>query len=335
MYKYWCEVSMRPSEVATALQTCIRAKQPAIVWGGPGIGKSQLSRQVAAALNRSVIDVRASLLDPVDLRGIPRVEDGRTVWCPPIFLPKPGAPDSLLVLDELNRAPVLTQNGLFQLVLDRALGEYQLPSNTEIIACCNREQDGGGVQRMPQALANRFVHLEMEPNLDDFCRFAISAGFEPAVIAFLRFRPDLLYKFSREERAFPTPRAWEFVSKITAAGPGASVEHQLYEGTVGSGAAVEYSAFLKLFRTLPNIDAILLNPASAAVPKDPATLFAVSSAIARRANDQTLGRVLTYAARLPEEYEVFTVKDALQRDQTLASLPDFTTWAVRHSDVVF
>lgn len=326
---------MKPSEVATAVTICIDAKQPVIIWGAPGIGKSQVAQQTAATLNRALIDIRASLLDPVDLRGIPAVRDGRTHWMPPIFLPNGSSGPSLILLDELNRAPVLTQNGLFQLVLDRALGEYKLPADCELVACCNRESDGGGVQKMPQALANRFAHLTMEPDLEDWCKWAIRANIEPAVIAFLRFRPDLLHQFSRTDKAFPTPRSWEFVSRITAKKPGNGIEHSLYAGSVGDGAAIEYSAFLRLFRELPSIDAILLNPASAAVPNGPATLFAVSCALARRASGQNLGRVLTYLERLPAEYGIYGVQDAVRRDAALSSTPEFTKWVVGHSDVLF
>jgi len=326
---------MKPSNVATALTTCINARQPVMIWGAPGIGKSQVAQQTAQVLNRAVIDIRASLLDPVDLRGIPHIDKGRTAWCPPAFLPDASAPPSIILLDELNRAPVLVQNGLFQLVLDRALGEYRLPDTAEVVACCNRESDGGGVQRMPQALANRFVHLEMEPDLEDWCKWAVRFGIEPPVIAFLRFRPDLLHQFSRSDRAFPTPRSWEFVSRITGVNPGNGIEHALYSGSVGEGAAVEYSAFLRLYRELPSIDAVILNPASAPIPNGPATLFAVAYALARRATCGTFGRILQYLDRLPAEYGVYAVQDATRRDTSIQSTPEFTRWAIAHADVIF
>ncbi len=325
---------MKPSEIAIALTCCIDAKQPVIVWGSPGIGKSQVTQQTGAKLNRRVIDVRASLLDPVDLRGIPSVKDGKTHWNTPAFLPSDNTP-TLVLLDELNRAPVMTQNALFQLVLDRKLGEYTLPPTCEIAACCNRESDGGGIVKMPQALCNRFAHLQMDVDLEDWSRWAIGANIEPAVIAFLRFRPELLHQFSRTERAFPTPRSWEFVSRITGKKPGNGIEHALYCGAVGDGAAVEYSAFLRLFRELPNIDAILLNPSTAALPTQPATMFAVASALARRASVTNFGRVLQYTARLPQEYAIYAVKDAVRRDPTLSACPEFTSWAITNSDVVF
>jgi MoxR-like ATPase len=325
---------MKPSELASALQTCIDAAQPACLWGSPGIGKSQIVHQVASARQVAIRDVRAVLLDPVDLRGLPHVNgDNRAHWCIPEFLPRDGA--GILFLDELNRAPMLVQNACFQLVLDRALGEYVLPAGWQIVAACNRESDGGGVTRMSSALCNRFVHLDCEPDLDDWCKWAVTHAIEPAVIAFLRFRPNLLHEFSRTEKAFPSPRSWEFVSKITGKQTNPEIEHALYKGTVGDGAAVEFSGFIRLYRSIPSIDGILLNPATAIVPADPASRYAVASALARRASLQNLKRVITYLDRMPQEYAVMAIKDATARDATLCATSEFTTWCIAHSDVVF
>jgi len=326
---------MKPSEVASMLECCVDVKMPACIWGSPGIGKSDVVRQTGLKLQRRVIDVRASLLDAVDLRGIPSIQNGRTTWCTPDFLPDGTGGPSILFLDELNRAPTMVQNALLQLTLDRKLGEYSLPGNCEVVAACNEAGHGGGIQKMPQAQMNRFEHIEMEHDTDDWSRWAVQNGMEPAVIAFVRFRPELLNQFSLKDRAFPTPRSWSFVSKITAKKPGNGIEHALYRGAVGTAAADEYSAFLRMFRELPNIDAILLSPGTAAIPTQPATIFAVVSALSRRVTFANIARIFQYFARLPQEYGVFGVQDAVRRDDNLKSTPDFTRWAIDNAGVTF
>ena len=326
---------MKPSELVPAIETCLRATEPTCIWGPVGIGKSDIVHQVGANLNLIVRDVRAVLLDPVDLRGLPHVNgDGRAHWAIPEFLPRDGA--GILFLDELNRACTMVQNACLQLVRDRKIGEYALPPDWRILAACNRESDGGGVTKMSSALASRFIHLDCEPSLDDWCKWAVTHAIEPAVIAFLRFRPDLLHKFDKNEKAFPCPRTWEFVSKITAQQPARNIEFEIFRGTVGHGAAVEYSAFLQLFRNIPSIDAILLNPTTAPVPtNDAASLWAIAAALSRRATDANFRRALTYLDRMPQEYGVMSVKDATARDAALCSTPEFTNWAVGHADVIF
>jgi MoxR-like ATPase len=324
---------MKPSEVATAVTTCIEANRPPCLVGSPGVGKSKIMAQVATATNRRLIDVRAVLLDPVDLRGLPHINgDGRAHWSQPDFLPRDGS--GILFFDELNRAPQLVQNACLQLVLDRALGDYQLPAGWTTAAAIN--PDGGGVNKFSAALNSRFVHLDCDTDLDDWCKWAVRAAIEPAVIAFLRFRPELLNQYDRTARAFPNPRSWQFMSEITAKQPARAVELALFEGTVGHGAAIEYAAFLQLFRNIPSIDSILLSPDKANVPtNDPASLWAIGAALARRATDQNFRRVLTYLDRMPQEYAVMTVRDATVRDASLATTGEFTQWAIQHADVVF
>jgi hypothetical protein len=325
---------MKPTELALALEVLINARQPAHVWGGPGIGKSDIVRQVARKMGRDLRDVRAVLLDPVDLRGLPHVNgDNRAHWCVPDFLPRDGS--GILFLDELNRAPMLVQNACLQLVLDRQIGEYILPEGWDVVAAGNRLSDGGGVTKMNSALSTRFRHLDAEADLDQWCQWAIRADIQPVVIAFVRFRPELLYKFEAGERTFPCPRTHEAVSRMVACNPSPAIEHDLYRGAYGDGAAVEFSAFMQLYRELPSIDAILLDPKHAPVPEKPASLFAVSCALGRRATVDNFDRVTQYLNRLSDEYNVMAVKDAVARDAGIAGTPVFTKWAIKHSDVVF
>src|ERR1700674_2098107 len=150
---------MKPSEITQALDICLQAFQPVILWGKPGIGKSNIVHQTAARNSLQLIDVRAVLLDPVDLRGLPHVNgDNRAHWAIPDFLPRNGA--GILFLDELNRAAQLVQNACLQLVLDRKLGEYTLPEQWRVVAACNAS--GTGTSKMSDALTNRFVHLDCE-----------------------------------------------------------------------------------------------------------------------------------------------------------------------------
>ena len=154
------DYTLRPSELAATLALLVEARQPTLVWGPPGTAKSMIAQQVAADAGRQYVDVRALLLDPVDLRGIPwRDSADRTRWAPPAFLPPTDDPGRWLInLEELPSAVPMVQAALYQLVLDRKVGEYELPEGASLIACGNRESDRGVVHRLPTPLASRFVH---------------------------------------------------------------------------------------------------------------------------------------------------------------------------------
>lgn len=338
---------MRLDTATAALNAYLDADVPAFIWGAPGVGKSDSVRAVAKARNLPLIDVRAVLLDPVDLRGLPHVDaNGRAAWAPPAFLPeasRDGA-EGLFFMDELNAAPASVQAACFQLVLDRKLGEYTLPPGWRIVAAGNRQSDRAAAQRMPTALANRFAHIDVEADADAWATWAAATGLNPLVLAFIRWRPALLHimpgaqpldraipALPADARAFPTPRAWAQVAKVANA-PDA-VRMALVSGLVGEGAAAEFEGFVRTWRALPALDLILSNPHAAPVPSEPAAMYAVTAAIARKADRNTFANVLAYAARLPREFEIVAAVDAVKRDPSLAETSAFTNWAIRNQDI--
>ena len=101
----------------------------------------------------------------------------------------------------------MVQASLYQLLLDRKVGEYELPEGASLIACGNRETDRGVVHRMPTPLASRFVHLEIRVDAEDWMGWGAANGIVPEVLYFA-YRPDLLHQFDPQstEKAFPCPR---------------------------------------------------------------------------------------------------------------------------------
>lgn len=325
---------MNAKQIKSALTTLIPLRQPAFIWGAPGVGKSQVVSQVAESLGRRLTDIRAVLLDPVDLRGLPSVQDGMAHWCPPSFLPAGG--EGVLFLDELNAAPPLVQAACYQLVLDRKVGEYVLPDGWTVVAAGNRETDRAVTHRMPSALANRFVHLDFSVDAETWLNWAQDAGIAEEVLAFIRFRPGLLHDFDpkKNEKAFPSPRSWEFAARILASGPDPEVELSLLKGTLGPGVAAEFAGFSRMFRQLPDPDAVINQPNTAAVPEEPATLYALCEALAKRAGDETAENIVTYASRLPSEFGVLLVRDAVKNHRGVVETPAFSHWATANSDVL-
>src|SRR5829696_5151135 len=184
---------MRPSEVTKALAALVPTRRPVYLWGPAGVGKSSLVRQAAEQLGLGLVDVRATLLDPVDLRGLPRLDGDTAVWLPPAFLPRSG--EGVLFLDELAQAAPLVQAACLQLTLDRRVGEYELPDGWSVIAASNRAEDRAGTHRLISPLLNRFVHLDLDVSADDWQTWAVAHGVSPEVRAFLGYRPALLFQF--------------------------------------------------------------------------------------------------------------------------------------------
>ncbi len=326
-----------PSDIQKTLELMVGIKQPVIVWGPPGVGKSAICRQVARNLGLTYIDVRVLLLEPVDLRGIPYRDDkNRTCWATPDFLPPENSDAGYLVnLDELASGTPMVKAALYQLILDRQIGEYRLPDGAAIVACSNREEDRAVVSHMPTPLASRFTHLNIQASHADWQAWAAANSITPEVSFFLQFRPDRLMDFDpkSKEKSFPCPRTWQFVSDIVRSRNdlSADVERSLIAGTVGKGAAVEFCSFLKMWREIPYPDEIFDNPANARVPSEPSQLMALCGALFRLADQTNMASIYTYARRLRREVGQFLVDSCVRRDSSLQSVPGFTDWAAHNS----
>ena len=156
---------MRPVQLLTVIEKEFQSTQyghhtPVMLWGAPGVGKSQMVAQVAARNHVPLIDIRLSQMEPSDLRGIPFLKGDIVDWAIPSMLPdqKRHGVAGILFLDEITSAPPSVSAAAYQLILDRSLGEYKVPDQWAIIAAGNRQGDRGVTYTMPAPLANRFSH---------------------------------------------------------------------------------------------------------------------------------------------------------------------------------
>ncbi len=344
---------MRPAQLLRVLEReFLSAAEghhtPVMLWGPPGVGKSQMVAQIAARHGARVIDIRLSQMEPSDLRGIPFRVDGRVEWAIPSLLPdaERHGQAGVLFLDEITSAPPAVSAAAYQLILDRRLGDYQVPSHWAIFAAGNRQGDRGVTYSMPAPLANRFSHFEVETHLDDWVSWAYANGIDERVIAFLRFRPELLFDFDPAHNpvAFPSPRSWEFAHR----GLRKFSDHpDLLQGTlqacVGPAAGVELTAFVDSLDQMPDLDAIIAGEA-VQVPKAIDLQYAVAAALvgrairARKGDDwaRVVGNILTYARRFPQrEMGVMLVSDLHRAiGGSLFEVPAFADWAQAVADVM-
>lgn len=326
---------MKPTHARQAIEACMNAKQSVFVWGQPGIGKSAVIKNIATERGIGFIDLRLSQLDTVDLRGFPMMKNDRMEFAIPGFLPTDMDSEGIIVLEELNSARPDMQATAYQFIHDRQIGAYKLPPKWSLIAAGNRDKDNGVTYSMGAPLSSRFVHVDFEVDFDDWRQWAVANGIAPEITNFISFRPALLNQFDPLKRSFPTPRTWEFVSKLLGSNvQDRLVESHLIDGSVGPEACAEFRAFLKIYRDLPNPDMVLMNPSKAPVPDDLATLYALCGALAARTTESNFGRLIEYCARLRGEFQVLTIKDACMRNKELAHTAEFADWTVKNFNLL-
>lgn len=266
-------LTIKPSELRLALLHLSTVKdkrnktgRPAFLWGPPGIGKSDIMRQVAEDLGFKFVDIRLSQMEPTDLRGIPykgvdKNNNSIMRWSPPSFLNLDHDIPTMYFLDEMNSAPQSIQAAAYQIILDKKVGEFELGPNDVVFAAGNRETDRGATFKMPTPLMNRFVHLELRTDFEDWQEWAIANRIHKTVVGYVSWQKQELFEFnpSSASRGFPTPRSWEFVSQLVSDEPNLKelIILAIIAGAVGEGIAIKFMEYRKMNEKLPNPSDIL------------------------------------------------------------------------------
>lgn len=327
---------MKPSDVTRYLAAVLPTRRPVWMWGSPGGGKSSVTYQAGADvfpdMNYRVWEVRATEFEGVDLRGVPLVHGGRTAWALPDLWPTDPADRGILFLDELGQGEPDVQKFLAKVALDRKVGDHSLPDQVYVVAASNRAKDKAGVGKVLTHLLNRFAHVDYDIDLDDWCRWAVGAGVSGEMRAFMRFKGGkFLDQFdpSLAERAFCSPRSWHACDDIYKACP-ADLRQEALAGVVGPGPAAEFLTFVELYHKLPDVDAVLKNPAAAPVPsREPSVLFSLVGALSDRVkkDPNLLPAYVAYSRRLPDEFSVVAAKELpMDLMRKVAGSPDFQGW---------
>ena len=335
---------------AVQLKECLQADVMAgltpMVASSPGIGKSDIIRSVAAAGNLKIIDLRVSQCEPVDMQGFPGVtEDGRMTFHIPEYFPIIGdtIPKNykgwLLFLDEFNSGNKQTEAACYKLILDRAVYKHKLHPMCFIIAAGNLTTDRAIVNTQSTATTSRMTHYRMRIDHKVWIDWANANEIDHRIISFIKFKPDILHMFdpASNDLTFPCPRTWEFASKVVKGRN--EIDHLTkvrLAGTVGKGAAVEFTTYSEIYQNLPTIDQILENPASGwRVPNEPSERFAITTMLAHNITPNNIENIVVAIERLPMDFQVITFKDIYKRTPALKGHAVINDWISRNSSAMF
>ena len=341
------------------VHVAIGHRDPVMLWGQPGAGKTDAVMQAATAdhprpawladrgqpwaTKGTICDVRLGQYESVDLRGIPvpDAERGRTVWYAPITLPFVGNPDFptdrliTLFLDEFNNCHPSVFGVAMQLTNERRIGEHILMDNVVIVCAGNREGDKGVTNRMPTTISNRLTHVEVALDVDAWCHYA--SGKVPAVgIAFLQFRKPLLSTFdpAKPDKAFATPRSWfKALAYYGDDTMPAHIKQAAMAGAIGQGPAAEFWGFVDVWQKMTPLSKILADPSGVALPEEASMRYATTVAVSGAMTKETVKACSTFLNRLDPEFSILAWQLAINRDRTLTATSEFIDFTKKYSHV--
>lgn len=328
---------MRPSALVDHLKSCYQAKIGCLVLGGPGIGKSEIARQVADQLKIGFLDLRLAYYDTVDLRGMPGIdrnsESHTTVWYPPRMLPTSGA--GIILLDELTAATPSVQTVAYQIMLDKGIANnYKMPNDWVAFAAGNRQEDRAVANRIPSPLISRNSVVTLEHNFEDWYEWAMkSPDVQPEVLGYLKFNSSALHDFNPAKwvpnTPYACPRSWVLLSRYLKTNRAMAYESlELISSFVGEGSSREFFTYINTYKKLPSFDEIIKNPAKAKLPTEPSILHAVAINLARKISVENLEKAFIYLQRLPKDFQTITVKELVDKeDEFFSKTPQWEIWA--------
>ena len=266
-------VSQMAEYLSNAYTNLILANKPlqrfpsVMLWGAPGVGKSQGVRQIATKIEEktnkkvAITDVRLLLFNPVDLRGIPTANAEKTlaVWLKPQIFQMDDSEDviNILFLDEISAAPQSVQAAAYQITLDRKVGEHMLPDNCIVMAAGNRVTDKSVAYNMPKALSNRLCHFEIKGDADSWHKWAVKTGIHEYILGYLEYNSVALMRFDSTgtDLAFATPRSWEMASNIfNDISSDMNEVYPMIIGCIGRDTASSLKSWVELYDDLPSME---------------------------------------------------------------------------------
>jgi len=213
--------------IRTDLSTYVEARVPLLLWGPPGVGKTQKWLRTARDLRRPIHVLIASIRDPTDFYGFPHpnVERRCVEYLPPNWARELGK-HGIIFLDELSSARPAVQDALLRIIIDRVVGDFQLPDDVYVCAAANPPEQTASGFSLSLPLQNRFVHVEYKPSVEEFgqqfptlwsadvvcphrTKIAGFIGHSPSFLLVVPKQQDLVSSY-----AWPSPRSWEMAAKL-------------------------------------------------------------------------------------------------------------------------
>lgn len=347
---------------AVELKECLiedlRVGITSMVASSPGMGKSDIIRSVAKQFNLLVIDIRVSQCEPVDMQGFPGIVNNRMTFHVPEYFPiegdelpdrpkdtwkDPNKPEKydgwLIFLDEFNSGNKQTEAAGYKLILDKEVYKHKLHKNVRIVAAGNLNTDRAIVNTPSTATTSRLTHYRLRIDHEAWLDWANEHHIDHRIISFIKFKPSILHQFdpATNELTFPCPRTWEFASKIVLPKPTITpVTRVRLAGTIGEGAAIEFTTFTEIYKDLPTIEKILQDPKKGwTPPTEISRQFAITTMLSHNAKEDNLDKIIIANDRLPMEFRVITFKDIYKRNPAFKKHPIITDWISKNASNLF
>lgn len=338
-------MQITPAQAPELIMDILVAGLVPMLTSSPGLGKSDIIRQIAKDQNLKVIDVRLAQSDPTDMNGFPfpNKDIGKAEYMPMDTFPIESDPIPknysgwLLFLDEMNSGNKATQAAAYKLILDRMVGKHHLHKNVAIVAAGNLVTDKAIVNTLSTAMQSRLIHLQLGVDTKAWFSWAIKNQIDHRIISYLKFKPEALHMFdpNHNDHTFACGRTWEFLSRIIK--PWATLEQRklpLLAGTISEGAGREFFTYCKIYKSLPTISDITNNPTTTPIDSEPSISLALSGLCAHHITKTNADNIMKFVSRLGIEFQILCLQQVMAKDRSMLENEAIIEWTNKNSQAL-
>jgi len=316
--------AFRIPEAVELIKLCVKVKEPCLVVGPPGIGKSDVINQVRLGLNYDLILSTPVTSDQTDAKGFPycyQSSDGSgAVWAD--FIPygdlrfaMNATRPTIWFIDDLGQASPAVQAAYMQLLLAREVSGHKISDLVTFVAATNDRKHRAGVLGILEPVKSRFASIfQLKEHVDDFCQFCYTNGVIESIPAYVRFNSKHLLDFNPngDMEASPSPRTWAKLSKLLKelGNSHPLIRQRIVASAIGEGASIPYCSFEKIHGRLQDVDTIIRYPDTFVPPRAADEMYAIASSIAMRASLDTIDNIVMLTERMPPQYATILMHDA-------------------------
>lgn len=325
-------------DLIKALDIAVLSHLVPFIQGSPGIGKSDVVKQIANKYKLKVIDIRLTQCDPTDLTGLPKLDGIKATYLPFDTFPLENDPIPegyqgwLIFLDEINSANKSLQAVAYKLILDRMVGQHKLHPNVIMMCAGNKETDNAVVNPISTALRSRLITLPLEPDVDSWLNWANENNIDWRIQAYIRFSQlNGLYDFNPDEvdNAYACPRSWAMLSKLLQHIPQDKQNQyeELIRGTIGN-QVYQFNEFCNYYSKLPKFEDILKGTTHINTSLNIGERYLISGFIMNNnnkiTNDKEAKNVIEYLDNLGREFTIPFYALAVKNNPKLLALPSIS-----------
>lgn len=347
------KIAIKATEIPTVLQHCYNAGIAPLFVGKPGIGKTEITHQTAQALSQSfgeafgVHEMHLASYNECDVRGylVPNGSDS-TFTRPDFFRTVDKFKRGILFLDEFMQAEHAVQKAVAPLILERRVGEYELPSGWMVALAGNGLDDGAGANSLLTHVTNRVMLIEvLPPDVDEWVVWAAKQELPPELIAFAKLRSHLVFESeipTTDNTPYCTPRSLTRVGRLANSNNAQLIDMfksatgtAMVAGLIGQGVAVELKAACELTHKIPAFERMMAEPADCPVPKELDEQYAAVMMVAVRAkSSQHLKQAGEYLMRFPVNIMLVGLICLINRDSGFLDSRQLMEWAMNNREML-